>query len=190
MKHSDAQNHIAGRLWASENERLSAGPMKSIVRILSFGLFGLLTVSAWAMSPRPQETVPLWEALGPPAPAEPATLASEPWIILEQPILFRPAVLSQLRGDSSRPTTDVFAIKLPNNPEIEMKVTTRRPGPRGAVVVEGQLTGPRQGNLLLSIVEDAVAGTLRLGTESWSIEPRPDHRHRLVEINAEKFAPD
>lgn len=163
--------------------------MTNSFRILSCSVILLLTMPVWAMSPRPQETVPLWDALAPPAQPESSPPASEPWVLLEQTIFFRPAVLTMLR-DSSRPLGDVFAVRLPGKPEVEMTVTSRRSGPRGSTIVEGQIGGPDQGNVLLSILEDAVAGTLFLRRERWSIEPRPDHRHRLVQVDAERYPPD
>jgi hypothetical protein len=141
------------------------------------------------MASRPPEKIKLWEALSPPTQPGDAKTKKEPWVISEQVIQISPTILSIL-SDPARSIPVRFVIDLSARPELEVEITSRNKGALNSTIVQGRVDGTPPGDLLLAVKGDTVAGTVRIGTQLWKIERLGDGRHRLIEINPEKFPPD
>ena len=135
--------------------------------------------------PTPQ---PLWELVGEPSLPDPVRAAQQPWLIREQPILFRQASLQNL-GDIRIPLQEYFLVELIGGTH-EFVVRSKTAGALNSTIVQGILRGGMGGAVTLVIKNTVVAGTIRLGERVMRIEYLGDNNHRLVELDPEKFPPD
>ena len=156
--------------------------------LLLFGLTTLLLCN-FGMAPRPSSEKHLWELVSTPSFSDQRQTTRQPWIIREQKIRLHQTILDALR-DPKLPVLSEIVLDLTSDTSHEMVIDSKTPGALSTMVIQGHVQNAAHSDVTLVIKDRSIAGTIRMGTRVFRIQPIGDGEHLLVELDPEKLPPD
>jgi len=147
-------------------------------------LTGLLGMTA-----RPPADWHLWAPQSQAAAPDSARAKQNPWVLREQSVMPREDLLALL-CDMDQPLPSRIVLDLFDGSSPVFLPQTRTVGGTGSIVVTGPLAGEPANDVTVVIKGQVLIATFRAGSKIWMVEHVEQGKHRLVEIDPEKYPKD